>query len=40
MDKFRDVPCDFADASLLVTNTTAVFTLDGHFMLTGSRAVL
>jgi predicted nucleic acid-binding protein len=35
MERFRDQPCDYADATLLVASevlgVTAVLTLDGHF---------
>jgi len=35
MDRFRDLPCDYADATLLVasqdTTIRKVLTLDGHF---------
>lgn len=35
MERFRDVPCDFADATLLVLlrklGKTTILTLDGHF---------
>lgn len=35
MDRFRDQPCDYADATLLVAaeemTSLCIFTLDGHF---------
>jgi uncharacterized protein len=35
MNRFRDLPCDYADATLLVVSEDSkirqVFTLDGHF---------
>jgi len=35
MDRYRDLPCDYADATLLIaaedSTVRQVFTLDGHF---------
>lgn len=35
MERFRDIPCDYADATLLVaaeqTGTRRIFTFDKHF---------